>query len=533
MVFPAEKVLGFILLPRTRYILAWLVAIVAAGGTLSLAWIMFDSPRRADGTYQRRDRNRGHVMIDFGGQWLMGRMVALGLGSHLYDRSYLRPVLREAYPKADEVPEEDRPPEEKGTSDVENLMTWMMGTDEPQTTSAKQIGGALYPPIHALLMAPLGFLPPAAAYRVVQIAGVLLAFVCGWQIRSISDGRIWWPVASTAIMVFPGFSNTLNLGQNSILTLALLMIGWSLIARKRPILGGCVWGCLAFKPTWAVSFLFVAFLSRRWRVCMAMMTTGACLILATLPFVGWDAWLDWLQVGNLAAQLYKTDRNWIFLSRDLLSIPRRWLIDFKAPLSESADLTCTIIGCIFLVLILEPTIRLAAYRSRQSGASTGPIPAFLLLAGWFSCFHFMYYDVLLTALPISLLLLNPAEFLKPRLIALVPLQEGEGAEGFRPDLQPGYPIHEWPRSISSRQIVVLNSVTLSLIALLFLADHVGPALDMSASISATMLKGPIEISTGTAGTPWVTFCLMMVWAWCGYLWMKIPDKSSPEAAKLV
>jgi hypothetical protein len=229
------------------------------------------------------------------------------------------------------------------------------------------------------------------------------------------------------------------------------------------------------------------------------------------------------------------------LSRDLLSIPRRWLLDFKTPPSEAVDLACTITGCALLVLILEPAIRLAILRSRQSSTSAGPIPAFLLLAGWFSCFHFMYYDVLLTALPLGLLLLNPSEFLKPRLMAIVPLREvhEDRTSGYRPTLQTGYPIKSWTLPVFSRQIVVLNSVTLTLIALLFLADHVGPVLDISASISAAGLKHlpmprPIEISTGSAGTPWVTFSLMLIWAWSGYLWVKIPDKAeSADAAKFV
>ena len=59
-----------------------------------------------------------------------------------------------------------------------------------------------------------------------------------------------------------------------------------------------------------------------------MAATGAGLVLLTLPVVGVQAWFDWLHVGSMAADTYATDRNWIFLSRDLFGIPRRMLLDF-------------------------------------------------------------------------------------------------------------------------------------------------------------------------------------------------------------
>jgi hypothetical protein len=39
------------------------------------------------------------------------------------------------------------------------------------------------------------------------------------------------------------------------------------------------------------------------------MATGAALVLLTLPFVGIDAWFDWLHVGKLANDAYAVDRN--------------------------------------------------------------------------------------------------------------------------------------------------------------------------------------------------------------------------------
>jgi hypothetical protein len=40
-----------------------------------------------------------------------------------------------------------------------------------------------------------------------------------------------------------------------------------------------------------------------------------------------EAWLDWLQVGGMAADLYNVNTKWIHLSRDLQGLPRRALLD--------------------------------------------------------------------------------------------------------------------------------------------------------------------------------------------------------------
>src|SRR5438132_11673816 len=104
---------------------------------------MFDTPKKEDGKSKRRGGNSGHVTIDFGGQWLMGRMVARGLGRHLYHRNYLREVVREAYPREDEIPPEERSPADKDEHDAENMMSWIVGRDDPE--AAKAVGSFLAP----------------------------------------------------------------------------------------------------------------------------------------------------------------------------------------------------------------------------------------------------------------------------------------------------------------------------------------------------------------------------------------------------
>src|SRR5262249_43993026 len=156
------------------------------------------------------------------------------------------------------------------------------------------IGGALYPPIHALLYAPIGLFPRAGdAMPVFQVFAVACAYLAGLGTSLLSRGRIWWSVASLVVLLYPGCRAGLDLGPNPTITLAILTLGWALAVRGRDTAGGVVWGLLAFKPVWAAAFFLVPLLQRRRRFCLAMGLTGAALAAATLPFVGAQAWLDW------------------------------------------------------------------------------------------------------------------------------------------------------------------------------------------------------------------------------------------------
>src|SRR5258708_1308851 len=133
---PVKDILRFFLRPRARYVLAWLLAGIAAAITLFCSWTIFDTPRKEDGTSKRKGGNNGHAMIDFGGQWLMGRMLVQGLGRHLYHRNYLREVVREAFPREDEIPREEYAPDEFEGHEADQMMQWLMGQDDPATAKA-------------------------------------------------------------------------------------------------------------------------------------------------------------------------------------------------------------------------------------------------------------------------------------------------------------------------------------------------------------------------------------------------------------
>jgi arabinofuranan 3-O-arabinosyltransferase len=578
------------------YSLAWLLALGSAWLAWHHAYHSFDAPKDEKPEKKRPDGNDGHVSIDFGGQYLMGRMLLEGHGRHLYDRNYLRSVLIEIYPLEDQVPEAPK-------SDAENLLYWMMGSDDaaapplvgsfllplaapdlpgslvyrvveqqhwraerPETVAScltplaatdpvsavslvaaghpetvaerlkhvtdKRVGGALYPPINAFLSALLALMPARTAYHANQFAAIVLVFVAGLGVSFMTRRRIWWPVATFFIIIFPGFMASINLGQNAMLTLTILIWGWALIVRGRPVCGGAVWGLLAFKPVWALAFFLVPLLMRRWRVCAAMVGTGLLLALLTLPVVGYQSWLDWLKVGKEAAELYTTDHNWIFLSRDLLGLPRRYLLNWeegaeRQPVWYPPDaagpglwwhvvfgsrqldgwIVPTLLGWGLLLGALEITLRLAVLRKAQARAATGIPAGFLLLGAWLCCYHFMYYDVLLGALPVFVLFAEPERYLRPIYLAIVPL----GPQNLGHDLADYY--RPWPFAgapppvpllrAGYRNIWVFNRMLPTLTVVLLSTQFIFPHIGLGSYYSV----------------PWDTLCLIAMWLWCGGLWL--------------
>lgn len=459
---------SLILQPRQRLIIAWTAAILATLGHAHMAWRSYDTSYfAADPAKARADNNFGHTLIDFAGQWVMARMIVTGHGPELYHRPIQRRMIDESFPRTDEAPKAE-------ASDADNLYGWMIDIPS-KTEGGPRIGGALYPPTHAVLFAPLGQLTPRKAYRVTQVIVIGLTWICGWMLSAISERRIWWPVATLLILGYPGFQGTLHLGQNSILSLTLLTAGWLLMLRGWPILGGGVWGLLAFKPTWLVAFALWPLFTRHWRMLVGMIGCSIVLGLVTLPFVGLDAWFDWLRIGQAAAQFYELDENWVFLSRDLLNVPRRWMLDFAQPLDLRHRTPADIAGWSLWGCVLGVTILISLWRRPNGTIGIGP--AFVGLGAWFSCFHFIYYDSLLSALPVFLLLTH-AQW-------------------------------KWP-SLNLHPFVFIVVAFLVIYELAF----------SWLAIDATFTVGVISsekwhISTRQHGTPWDAFALLALWAFCG------------------
>jgi arabinofuranan 3-O-arabinosyltransferase len=80
---------------RAVAVLLWVATISVAAYLITHAWGWFNSPNDLPEERRRADGNAGHTQIDFGGQWVMGRMLVKGHGRELYHRQRQWEVVRE------------------------------------------------------------------------------------------------------------------------------------------------------------------------------------------------------------------------------------------------------------------------------------------------------------------------------------------------------------------------------------------------------------------------------------------------------
>lgn len=544
-------------------LLLWAICIGVAGGRIYHARTIYDTPASKPSEV-RHDGNTGHTHIDFGGQWVMGKIVADGHARELYDRNRQWKTVRAGFPVSDEppvaretgFPAHLRPTETTEAEpyhDADAFMNWFMGRDSerwleaapplalpfsadamvanPFATaalveianeqltpsllaeiSAKQVGGPLYPPIHGFAYAPLALLPTQRAYFLFQWICLGLAFFSGYGASYMSRGRIAWPLATTLILLWPGFRSGLDLGQNPALTLAIAIWGWALLVRGRETAGGMVWGLFAIKPVWGLAFVLVPLLMGRVRFSAAMAITGCSLAAATLPFTGIQTWKDWLAVGNLATATYDVNKNWVELSRDVQSLPRRVLLDFGKPEHERHDPLAHRLGWACWLAVVGGTA--FVYLTRGNPQKTlGVGTAFLFLGGFLSCYRFMYYDSALACTAVLVLYALPGT-LRPRFL---------GAASFA----------------DRRRLIYLSSATLTLVAALLIGENwlysYNPRATFDFDEYTVWIRKPPPSRPETALTvsvgyyyPWDTVLIIALWLWLGVKLAWSGDRNDAE-----
>lgn len=556
--------------PAARLAVLWIVCIGCAAQRYDHARRTFDNPfggfSRVDSGYREQVTldpagnlivtrvpvgNAGHVQIDFGGQWLLGRMVVEGHTRDLYDRNVQWRVARAGFRReseppevADGFPDHLQPATLRAKSpkhDADAIMGWVMGSDSPRwqevgpavaapfaadnplavavlaqsannhltpelvkDVTAKRVGGPLYPPVHGFVYAPLATFDPATAYAIFQVLSIVATFVAGLGASYLTRGKIAWPAATLLFLLFPGARSGLDLGQNQAFTLAVAVWGWALAVRGRDGLGGMVWGLFAIKPVWGLAFVVVPLVTGRWKFCLAMAATGCGLAALTLPVTGIQVWQDWLEVGKEATGTYKVNANWIQLSRDLHGLPRRLLTDFTIPEGSRVDHPwANPLGWGLWGFVLGTSAVVYVWRADPRNR-TGLGIGVLFLGAYLCCFRFMYYDVLLASVAVVVLFADPARAFRT------------WAFDFRPADPPAVPDPFGPRATG-----YVNSVALTLVALVLVGENWVYKFDPRATVAAPGFwyategrPAPQLVLGVNYWNAWDTTLLLVLWAWC-------------------
>jgi hypothetical protein len=380
-----------------------------------------------------QERQQGWVSSDVGWQWMLGHALVQSELSQSYTVAAGERWLREGY-----------------SGQELDTMTFQLFRKGRERLPAKDgIDGPLYPPTAAFFFSIYGVLTPRQAHALGVILGLLYTVLAAFLIQGITRGRLNASLAALVLCFFPHHFAGLLLGQNHALTLLILTLGWWLVGRGKPYLAGLVWGLLIYKPVFLLALLLVPLSLLNWRLFLGMVTSSACLFLATLPFTqGLEPWKRWTVVGQRASTIYELDRRWIWLSRDLAGLPRRAMWNAETLVREwhhwraggppDPDVVRInleqdkegrvkspgivkyvgwglpgLVGLLTLIL---------SWRRDEEAVPEGIPAAFLLMGTFFCVFHFMHYDLTIFALPVCLLLAELTRWSwRGRSLILIPL----------------------------------------------------------------------------------------------------------------
>lgn len=141
-----------------------------------------------------------------------------------------------------------------------------------------------YPPSMALLVTPMGLVPPLAAWAAWQIAG--LAALLG-ALRAVF-GQAMLRRALPLLPVLPAVWDNLLVGQNACFTGALIILGYGLLDRRQGV-AGAAFGALTIKPQLGLLAPVALLAGRHWRAIAAAALVALLLAaLSALLFPG--AW---------------------------------------------------------------------------------------------------------------------------------------------------------------------------------------------------------------------------------------------------
>ncbi|HEX7910165.1 MAG TPA: glycosyltransferase family 87 protein [Paraburkholderia sp.] len=132
----------------------------------------------------------------------------------------------------------------------------------------------LYPPTLLLLVTPLALLPYAVSYVLFVCVGIWL-FAAGTLGVTGFAARFGRPrLAALVVLAYPGVFAAAVVGQNALLTAALMAfaVRWS---ERHPVRAGICIGLLAIKPQLALLFPVVLIVARAWKTMWAAAISAA------------------------------------------------------------------------------------------------------------------------------------------------------------------------------------------------------------------------------------------------------------------
>ncbi len=199
--------------------------------------------------------------------WTAGRTIVEGKAAQLFDPAVHHAILEKTY--AGEIPEHVWP--------VRN----------------QRYGVFFYPPPASLYYAALAWLPRRVGCAANAVLCVVLAIWCARCLSELFGRRVSGSVALIAILAFPPFFANYALGQNAMLTMAVVVTSFWLAFRDRDFAAGVLLGVFVAKPNWLLAVGWIPLIHFRWRMLAGMAVGGGGVLGLTLLIVGVEPFRDY------------------------------------------------------------------------------------------------------------------------------------------------------------------------------------------------------------------------------------------------
>ncbi len=261
---------------------------------------------------------------------------------------------------------------------------WKIHEAEKAAVHARNVSvfGWYYPPTYLLIVLPLALLPYLWALAAWTLA-TLAAYLSVLRRLAPFKETLWLALA------FPGtFVNLIN-GQNGFLSAALLGGGVAYL-ENRPMLAGCLFGLLVFKPHLGILIPLALVVTRQWRCLLAAGVSSVGFVGLSLLAFGSEMWRAFFHTIPVAQSLI-LDQGLIpyAYQQSVLAALRLWYVPVRISYTVQAIVSLPVA----LALVWVWTINCSA---RLKGAA-------LVISGLLATPYLFDYD--LTSLGIAIALL--------------------------------------------------------------------------------------------------------------------------------
>lgn len=194
-----------------------------------------------------------------------------------------------------------------------------------------------YPPQSLFLLWPLSLAPLVPAYVAWVGLGLVLLL---WSCLSFTRFRLF---CALTVLLSPAIFVNAFAGHNGFFT-ATLLIGGILLASRRPIVAGILFGLLTFKPQLGLLVPVALIAARLWRPFISATVTSIGLVLASIAIHGTELWTTFLlnasgsgvSIVRNAAGPFTELMPTVFMAGRILELPEHLIIVAQGVTSAAA-----------------------------------------------------------------------------------------------------------------------------------------------------------------------------------------------------